>query len=356
MRLAEGAFLGFRRGPDTWHARYRGRDCVQHYRALRDVRSDDYQGALQAAQAWFRQLGGAAVRCVRRGTVRQALEAYLADLRCHGRWSALPEAERRLELIVFKDPIADLKLEYATRDDFDAWRGRLMVGRQPRTVNNYIAAIAAGLNRAIELGHVGSPAAWRLKPLVVEEEDTPFLGPGQRAAIIAAAEPYTAAFLRGLELTGARPKELAAATRGDFDGQVLKLAHRKGRPFKPRVRYTVLGADGVAFFTEQAKGKLPYAPLFTQDGVTLWRSQLWSSRTREAIERVYETARGRERIPPRVSAYSFRRARISELLQVHGVDPLTVAQQTGTSLEMIERAYLRFIPSAFQEKLAALKA
>ena len=51
----------------------------------------------------------------------------------------------------------------------------------------------------------------------------------------------------------------------------------------------------------------------------------------------------------------FRHARISELLQVHGVDPLTVAQQTGTSVEMIERSYLRFIPSALQLKLATLK-
>jgi hypothetical protein len=48
-------------------------------------------------------------------------------------------------------------------------------------------------------------------------------------------------------------------------------------------------------------------------------------------------------------------ARISELLQVHGVDPLTVAAQTGTSLAMIEKAYLRFIPSAMREKLAHIK-
>jgi hypothetical protein len=41
---------------------------------------------------------------------------------------------------------------------------------------------------------------------------------------------------------------------------------------------------------------------------------------------------------------------------VHGVDPLTVAQQTGTSIEMIEKSYLRFIPSALQMKIAALKA
>jgi len=37
------------------------------------------------------------------------------------------------------------------------------------------------------------------------------------------------------------------------------------------------------------------------------------------------------------------------------VDPLTVAAQTGTSLVMIERNYLRFIASAMREKLATVK-
>jgi integrase len=356
MRLAEGAYLGFRRGPETWHARYRSRDCVQHYRALRDVQSDDYEGALQAAQGWFRQLGGSAVRAIRRGTVREALEAYLADLRAQGRWRTVTEAEHRMENLVFGDPIAGLKLERATRDDFEAWRDRLTSGLRTRTVNRYVRSIAGALNRATELGHVGTPAAWRLRPLWGDEEADPvFLGPTQRAAIIAAAEPSTAAFLRGLEVTGARPRELAAMTRADFDGRGVKLVHYKGLPTKRRVRCTVLGTEGVEFFTQLSKGKLPYAPLFTENGMKLWRSQVWSARIKEAIERANETRRGRERIPLKASAYSFRHARISELLQVHGVDPLTVAQQAGTSIEMIEKAYLRFIPSALHAKLAALK-
>jgi integrase len=356
MRLAEGAYLGFRRGPDTWHARYRARDGVQHYRALRDVPADDYDGALQAAQGWFRQLGGSAVRAIRRGTVREALEAYVADLRARGRWRTVTEAERRIANLIFDDPIADLKLERATFDDFDAWRDRLTAGRRIRTINRHVRSVAAGLNRAIELGHVGNVAAWHLRPLCGEEEGEPvFLAPGQRAAIVAAADPYTSAFLRALELTGARPKELAAMTKADFDGQVVKLRHYKGSPTKQRVRCTVLGTDGVAFFADASKGKLPYAPLFTVDGLRPWRSQVWSSRIKEAIERANQTTRGGEKIPTKASAYSFRHARISELLQVHGVDPLTVAQQTGTSVEMIERSYLRFIPSALQLKLATLK-
>jgi hypothetical protein len=40
------------------------------------------------------------------------------------------------------------------------------------------------------------------------------------------------------------------------------------------------------------------------------------------------------------------------MLQVHAVDPLTVAVQAGTSLAMIEKASLRSIPSAMREKRA----
>jgi hypothetical protein len=92
------------------------------------------------------------------------------------------------------------------------------------------------------------------------------------------------------------------------------------------------------------------------DGIRPWRSQVWFSRIKGAIAQANETVRGREKIPVKANAYCFRHARISELLQVHGVDALTVAQQTGTSVEIIERSYLRFIPSALQLKLASLKA
>jgi integrase len=57
----------------------------------------------------------------------------------------------------------------------------------------------------------------------------------------------------------------------------------------------------------------------------------------------------------RTTPSPFRHARISELLQVYGVDPLTVAAQTGTSLRMIERTYFKFIRSAMLEKLANLE-
>jgi hypothetical protein len=37
------------------------------------------------AEAWLSQLAGSAVRSFKRSTVRESVEAYLADLRRHGR-------------------------------------------------------------------------------------------------------------------------------------------------------------------------------------------------------------------------------------------------------------------------------
>ena len=357
QRIGRSAFLGFRRGPDTWSARYRGRDGKQTHKFLGGPL--EFDEAKRRAEAWLAHLAGSAVRSVKRATVREALEAYLADLRRHGRSDTAREAEGRFKTVIDEDVLAGLELEAVTRDDFLEWRDRLLEGRQARTVNRNVRAVVAALNHAMDLGYLGNPAAWKLHSLSDEIEETGetavFLDAAQRKAVIAAASPAAARFLRALELTGARPKELAAAVVADFNGRSLRLAHRKGRPAKLRARYVVLGAEAIEFFNEQSKDKLPNAPLFTEDGETLWRRHIWAREVRAAIARHNQDASAKRRISTDASAYSFRHARISELLQLYGVDPLTVAAQTGTSVAMIEKAYLRFIPSAMQEKLAALK-
>ncbi len=61
---------------------------------------------------------------------------------------------------------------------------------------------------------------------------------------------------------------------------------------------------------------------------------------------------GEARAPPSTKAIQVDSA---AMIDDGAVDPLTVAHQTGTSIAMIEKAYLRFIPVALQQKLAALK-
>jgi integrase len=357
QRIGRGAFLGFRRGPDTWSARFRTRDGEQAHKFLGGPL--EFDEAKREAESWLAQLAGSAVRSVKRATVREAAEAYLADLRRHGRMDTAREIESRFGTVLYGDILADLDLEIVTRDDFLEWRDRLIEGRQPRTVNRHARSVQAALNQAVELGYLAKPAAWTLKALSddVEEggETAVFLDAAQRKAVIAAASPAAGRFFRGLELTGARTKELAATVVADFDGRTLRLAHRKGRPAKLRPRHVLLSAEAIEFFKEQSKDKLPSAPLFTEDGETPWRRHIWAREMRAAIIKHNEQAKGNKRISTDASAYSFRHARISELRQIYGVDPLTVAAQTGTSIAMIEKAYLRFIPSAMQEKLAALK-
>src|SRR5690606_25251400 len=107
------------------------------------------------------------------------------------------EVEARFKLTVFgdpengrpADPIADVSLEAATRDDFEEWRERLRTDRkgkprQARSINRHVRAVVAGLNRAHELGYVGNPEAWQLSALADDREDdgetAVFLDPMQR--------------------------------------------------------------------------------------------------------------------------------------------------------------------------------
>jgi integrase len=325
----------------------------------------EYDEAKRRAEEWLAQLTGSPVRAIKRGTVIAALDSYLNDLRRHDRADAAAKAEGQFKTALRFDPkserytdtLAGLQLENATNDDFLDWRDRLRPGRLPRTVNRLVRAVTAGLNRAHRLGHIGNPAAWRLEALPDDDESETavFLSPTQRKGLIDSASPEAAAFMRGLELSGARPKELAEATTADFDGTHLKLSHRKGRPPKLRTRYVVLDAEGVTFFKSQTHGKSPADNLFTTADGQQWRRDQWAQEVRSAIVAHNKSTQGELLVPTGASAYSFRHARISELLQVYGVDPLTVAAQTGTSLRMIERTYFKFIRSAMLEKLASLK-
>jgi integrase len=207
-------------------------------------------------------------------------------------------------------------------------------------------------------GYGGDPEAWTVEPLADDEEaSTLFLSDKQRQLIIAAASPCCADFLRAIEFTGGRPGELAAATVADLNVKTaaLTLKHKKGRPAKLRPRAVSLSDTALAFFKKHTRGKTPAAPLLTQPDGTAWGRHKWSDEVQKAIASVNSKAKGKARIPKGASAYSYRHARISELLQDYGIDPLTVAHQTGTSVRMIERSYFKFIATTMREKLNALE-
>src|SRR5215475_14053507 len=105
QRLSKGAVLGFRRGPDTWVVRFRSRDGKHQYKSLGE--SLEFDEAKRQAESWLAQLAGSAVRSIKRARVRQALEAYLADLRRDGRPDAARAIEGKFKTVVYEDAVAD---------------------------------------------------------------------------------------------------------------------------------------------------------------------------------------------------------------------------------------------------------
>jgi integrase len=360
--LGEGSAVGYRqKAGGSWVARWRDRSGKRHYSALGS--HPDFNAARDAAMEWVRQMSSGSRRApTARGTVRDALAAYLRHLRSIGRSATALEAGRRFRLTVPRgSEFGSMLLKDVTREDADRWRDGLKKGRANRSIQRQFRALRAALNYAVEhAGHIGNPKAWKLQQLLDDEEaDTPvFLTEEQRELLIAAAPPALAALLTGFTHTGARPSELARATVADFDpiGGTVALSHHKGRGGKVRSRAAQLDDDGIKFFKEQTRGKLPKAPLISNAAGAHWTKARWCRGIADAITTANKAAKKpAQRIPAGASAYSFRHTRISELLQLYGIDPLTTAQQTGTSIAMIEKFYYKFIASSMREKLNAVK-
>lgn len=356
-RMALGYRTGITGEAGTWIARYRERSgSKKHFKPLGACPT--FTAAKKAAEAWFATMSGGIRRTPARGTVRTALAGYVRHLRQIGRRSAALEIGRRFRLTVpHDDHFGDKRLEDLTREDVERWRVRLRKGRQPRSVNRQVRAVAAGLNWAVdEGGHIGNRRAWTLKAYVDEGEEAVFLTKEQRQRLIEAASPLFRAFLLGLSYTGCRPGELARAVVADCDveGRALSLYHHKGKGAKRRNRAVMLPKESLEFFREQCRDKLPKAPLITGVKGKHWTNDRWCHWMTQAISTANAKAKTpAERIPEGAKAYSFRHARISELLQEKGIDPLTTARQCGTSVAVIEAHYHRFIPAAMLEKLDA---
>jgi integrase len=359
MQIGRGSYLGFRAGAGTWIVRHRDRDGQQQYRSLGEL--EEFNDAKERADRWLSQIANGAHRAPSRGSVRDALASYVRNLRSVGRRATAWDAGQRFRLTVGRtSEFGRMRLEDVRREDVEQWRDGLRRGRLPRSVNRQVRAVVAALNFAVsKRGHVGTREAWELEHLVDDGEDNVavFLTAEQRAQLIKHSSTSLAALLTGYGHTGARPSELAAATVADFDptAGTISLRHRKGRGAKLRSRAVMLSNEGIVFFRAQARGKLPKAPLISGADGHHWRAGDWSVAIRAAAHAANAaSAKSAQRIPARVSAYSFRHSRISELLQLYGIDPLTVAQQCGTSMLMIEKYYFKFISNAMREKLNAI--
>lgn len=355
QRVEAGQYLGFRKmtaGSDgSWVARSRDPDTgKQRYSALGEFTDrpahERYDAAKRAADAWFRHLGmGGTTDVV---TVRKACENYVEHVRSGRGDKPAVDLDARYKRWVYTDKaLADTELPKLTRARVETWRKALAkrpvkVNRDNRaepvtrprsasSLNRDMTALRAALNHAHDIGHVTSDAAWRAALRPVENADgrrDQYLDRKQRRALIDKAAPDVAAFLRGLSLVPLRPGALAALLAGHFDKRLQVLTIGKDKA--GRDRRIKLPEATAAFFVEQAKGKLPSAPLFARADGKAWDKDSWKGPVKDAAAAA--------ELPAETSAYVLRHSTITDLV-TGGLDLLTVAQLSGTSVAMIERHY-----------------
>jgi integrase len=363
-KIAKGRYVGFRKmaagSEGTWLARcYDDSTGKQAYRPLGAFSELPeglrYDGAQKAALEWFAHLGrGGSSEAV---TVRGACERYCSHLADTRGVRASKDVDARFKSYVFDHKIAGVELVKLTPAHVEHWRkalrdrptrsgGNRGERRSDSSLNRDMTCLRAALNLAYRDGLITSDFAWRSKLLPLKGADKRrdvYLTPDQRRALIGQSQADLAAFLRGLALVPLRPGALASLAVRNYDRQFKTLSIGKDKAGKDRK--IGLPAHTAQFFEEQAKGKLPGAPLVARSNGAAWNKDAWKGPVKDAAE-----AAG---LPSDITAYAVRHSTITDLIH-SGVDTLTVAQLSGTSVLMIERHYGHLTKEHAREALARL--
>ena len=376
-KLASGCHIGYRKltptTAGTWVAR--AYDAESRKQVKHSLGSFDHLPAHQrfdaakvAAEEWFRHMGrGGSADPV---TVKQACQQYVAHIR--GKSGIKPEdtttkcataddAKARFARWVYHHKIAGIRLPKLTRRYVDAWRqdmaGTLVIinphaekpdtrERSGSSINRDMTALRAALNFAHDNGAVTTDMAWRVALRPIQNADrrrNAYLDRTQRKALIEKVPADVGRFLRALSLVPLRPGALASLTAGSFDKRLKTLTVGKDKAGKDRqIRLPNVTA---AFFEEQAKDKLPSAPLLRRANGAAWTKDAWKKPIKEAAKAA--------ELSDAVTAYAMRHSVITDLV-TGGLDLLTVAQLSGTSVAMIERHYGHFRADIAEAALANL--
>lgn len=331
--MSKGKHLGYRAGPGTWIARARTASGAYSHKALGDHL--DYEAAADAARIWFAELGDATAP---RLTVRDAIKQYVEALKATKTGRASKDAEQRLGKHV-SDTLAGKHVAKLTTADVEHFRDAMVregddeeVRRSRDSANRTLAQFKAAMNLAFRRGLVPSDAAWRRVRgfRAVGSARKFFPTDEQIGKLLEKCETKLAALVRAAILTGARCGELTGARVADFDAKhgTLRVSGKTGS------REVVLSRRAVEFFKEQAKDKLPAALLFTKpDGMP------WS---RSEHHKPFRKACKAAKLPRAFVFYSLRHYHISKAL-IAGANVQVIAENTGTSIRMIEAHYGKFL-------------
>lgn len=353
QRIANGCYLGFRRLTPTsigswiamnWESetKKKTKHSLGNFSEL--TPSQRFDAARSAADEWFKHLG-------RGGTpeflsVRNACEKWVAHkLNVKGE-TAAKEAEDRFKRWVYEDKISKVMLNKLTRNHVDVWRSNMANtpvvidphAKEPKTrlrsastVNRDMSELRAALNFAHDNDWITSDSAWRqaLKPIKnAGQPKGKYLDKEQRKELIRCAEPVFAQFLTGLCLFPLRPGALAHLNVENFDYRlgVIKV----GKDKRGQDRKIKIPTSSSQFLESMCRGKHSNEKIFVRDDGKEWDRHTW--------KKLFRTAAQEAKLPEKCSLYDLRHSSITDLV-VNGLDLLTTALISGTSVAMIERYY-----------------
>lgn len=351
-RLREGCYLGYRaldQGAGTWVARYRNEEGRQQYRALGtfdDGKASAFDLAAKVAGEFFAGCDAGIKPEVT--TVWATCEQYVRHLRAEEGDTKANAEEARLKRLVKGSTLARTHLDKLRPEHVRAWRQELRARparvdrtkdvaepvtreRAPATFNRDLVPLRAALNFALAQGQVATAFAWRdaLKPIAgADRRRELYLPSADRRRLLDHADSEVGPFLAGMTLLPLRPGALAALTVAAFDRRLNVL--RVGDDKSGAGRAIGLPPATAAFIADQCKGALPAAPVFRQANGKAWDKDAWKKPIKAAVR-----AAG---LPMAVTAYTLRHSVITDLV-TSGLDLLTIAQISGTSVAMIEKHY-----------------
>lgn len=340
VTLHRGCAIGYRKGSlgGTWIARRIERSAdgkhAKHYEALGPADDlNDGQGlTYKQAHDEARRLFGVPAAASAKLTVADALDAYLRRLDANNPASTAYDARTRIEGVL-KPAIGHKLLAKLTTADLHRFLDELREDRAPDTVNRLWALLKAALNLAWRERKVADDAPWRMvrAAKIKANARKVFLTAAQCRALLKHCKPPALRRLvqAGL-LTGARSGELAALKVQDFDpaSGTLECSGKTG------ARIVYLSSETVAFFADCAKGKAPSALLLPREDGAAWG--------KNHHQKPFIAAVKRAQLPAETVFYSLRHTHIS-LGLVAGVNIQVLAENTGTSVRMIEKHYGKFL-------------
>lgn len=367
QKLVTGCHLGFRKSlhsGGTWLAQ--AYDPSTKKQTRQSLGGLDYlpahqrfDAAKKQAEAWFEHIArGGGTKVI---TVGGACDSYVEHLKESGATKNAADIEARFKRWISGDKIASCLLTKLTRKMVEDWRNRLAKtpvltnphtdktktrSRAPSSLNRDMAALRAALNHAHDNGDATNDNAWRV-PLRAEanaggRRDT-YLDRLQRATLISKSDTHLGCFLRGLSLVPLRPGAIASLTVSNLDPRLGVLT--VGIDKAGRDRKIKLPPETASIFTAFTKDKLPTAPLLTRADGKQWTKDSWKNPIKQAAsEAGLETT---------VTAYTLRHSVITDLV-TNGLDLLTVAQLSGTSVTMIEKHYGHYRSDVAAKALAGL--